>query len=371
MAMVLLTVVLLATMATAEEACVVETEFVRWAIADTGQTHALLQKPDEKSLIAEGQPIPFCSIRIGDSVYPVTKAIKEGENLHVSFGECGVEAILSIETKPQYFIITVVSLSDVDAVDEMTVLHIPLVLKGILEEPFTACALALNLQTNVREIPGPSKLLKASAYKRFGIPGASVAIVAAPTPLLREVMKTVVTSAKDLPHHLDASVPPIGGPWALDTPGNRGSYLFDFGSLTEETVDKWIELLEQLGFNQVDFHTGSSLRFGDCAPNPKLFPNGRASVKAVIDKLHEAGIAAGLHTYAFFIAKDAPYVTPVPDSRLGKAATFTLASAIDEKIDVVPVTESTADVSLTTGFFARNSVTLQIDDELMAFSGVD
>ena len=191
MAMVLLTVALLTIVATAEEAYVVETEFVRWAIADTGQTHALLQKPDEKSLIAEGQPIPFCSIRIGESVYPVTKAVKEGENLHVSFGECGVEAILNIETKPQYFIVTVVSLSDVDAVDEMTVLYIPLVLKGILEEPFTACALALNLQTNVREIPGPSKILKASAYKRFGIPGASVAVVAAPTSMLREVMKTV------------------------------------------------------------------------------------------------------------------------------------------------------------------------------------
>ena len=191
-----------------------------------------------------------------------------------------------------------------------------------------------------------------------------------PTPALREVLKEAVTAAPGLPKHKDAAYPPIGGPWALDTPGNRGSYLFDFGSLTEATVDKWIELVHQLGFNQIDFHTGSSLRFGDCLPNPKLFPNGRDSVKAVIDKLHAAGIAAGLHTYAFFIAKDTPYVTPIPDPRLGKDATYTLAAALDAAVTEVPVNESTADVSLVTGFFARNSVTLQIDNELIVFSGV-
>ncbi|HEX73127.1 MAG TPA: hypothetical protein ENN65_07410, partial [Candidatus Hydrogenedentes bacterium] len=183
-------------------------------------------------------------------------------------------------------------------------------------------------------------------------------------------MKEVVGEAKDLPRHRDAAYPPIGGPWALDASVNRGSYLFDFGSLTEQNVERWIDLLGQLGFNQIDFHTGASLRFGDYTPNPKLFPRGRASVKAVIDRLHEAGIAAGLHTYAFFIAKDSPYVTPVPDPRLGKDAAYTLAADINEADAVVPVTESTADVSLATGFFARNSVTLQIGDELIVFSGV-
>ena len=36
----------------------------------------------------------------------------------------------------------------------------------------------------------------------------------------------------------------------------------------------------------------------------------------------------------------------------------------------MPVAESTAEVSLVTAFFARNSVTLQIDDELITFGGV-
>ena len=351
------------------EGPVVETEFVRWELAGTGRTVALLDKASGQNLIAPESGIPFCRIRKGEAAYDVSTVTAEGETLHVVFGECGVEAILRVERLPRYFTLSVLSLSDAE-VDEMTFLNVPLNLKGTPEDPFAACALALDLQTNVLEIPGPAKELMATAYKRFGIPGASVAVVAAPAALLREVLKEAVAAAPGLPKHKNADHPPIGGPWALDTPGNRGSYLFDFGSLTEATVDQWIDLVHQLGFNQIDFHTGSSLRFGDYTPNPQLFPNGRASVKAVTDKLHAAGIAAGLHTYAFFIAKDSPYVTPVPDPRLGKDATFTLTAAVDETVMVLPVNESTAEVSLVTGFFARNSVTLQIDNELIVFGGV-
>ncbi len=350
------------------EGPVVETEFARWKLDGTGRTVALLDNESFQNLIATESIFPCCRIRKGEAAYDVSAVKAEGEALHVVFGESGIEAILRVERLPRYFILSVLSLSDAE-VDEMTFLNVPLNCTGTLEDTFAACALALDLQTNVPEVPGPSKQLSAMAYKRFGIPGASVAVVAAPATLLREVLKDAVAAAPGLPKHKDASHPPIGGPWALDTPGNRGSYLFDFGSLTEATVDQWIDLVHQLGFNQIDFHTGSSLRFGDCAPNPTLFPNGRASVKAVIDKLHAAGIAAGLHTYAFFIAKDSPYVTPVPDPRLGKDATFTLTAAVDEVAVTLPVNESTADISLVTGFFARNSVTLQIDNELIIFAG--
>lgn len=353
----------------AGEGLVMETEFMRWELDGAGHTLVLLDKTSGLNIAVQDKAVPFCRVRKGDATHEVSSVTSEGETIHAIFGTSGIEAIFRAERLPRYFILSVLSLNDAD-VDEMTFIDVPLNLKGTLEDPFAACALALNLQTNVAEIPGPSKHLTATAYKRFGIPGASVAITGTPTASLREVLKEAVAAAPDLPKHRDGTYAPIGGPWALDTPGNRGSYLFDFGSLTEETVDKWIDLVHQLGFNQIDFHTGSSLRFGDCAPNPKLFPNGRDSVKAVIDKLHAAGIAAGLHTYAFFIAKDAPYVTPIPDPRLGTDATFTLTAAVDDAATVLPVNESTAEVSLTTGFFARNSVTLRIENELIVFAGV-
>ena len=355
--------------ANAAENVSITTDSFRWEIgADARNLHFIDMASGQDYLATEGLA-PFSRVKKGQQSIDATNAALDGELLRVRYGQPELEVAFRITRHARYAVLAVETVSD-GAIDELTLLDVPLSLPATAEDPFAACTLALDLQTNVLEIPGPTKRLRAMAYKRFDIPGAGVAIVAAPSPQLRDALKEAVAAAPELPHHKDPSYPPIGGPWALDAPINRGSYLFDFGDLTEGTVDKWIELVKNLGLNQIDFHTGTSLRFGDCEPNPKLFPRGRASVKAVLDRLHEAGIAAGLHTYAFFIAKDTPYVTPVPDPRLGKDATFTLAAPLQAEGDTVTVEESTADVSTATGFFLRNSVTLQIDDELITFSGV-
>jgi hypothetical protein len=360
--------IVICSYAAAQAPVVLETELLRLEISATGAALALIDKATDTNYLDAAAAGPVARVVRDGASIPASSAVFEEDHLVFGFGESGVEAALRVQVQPRYLVLEVASVSD-DAVDELVLLDLPLSLSGTLDDPFAATVLALDLQTNVTTIPGPNKRLNATAYKRFGIVGATTAIVGAPTAQLRDVLKEVVANAQELPHHLDGSVPPIGGPWALDAPINRGSYLFDFGSITEETVDEWIELAKSFGLNQIDFHTGSSLRFGDLEPNPKLFPQGRASVKAVLDKLETAGIAAGLHTYAFFLAKDSKFVTPVPDPRLGKDATFTLAEALTLENDFVPVAESTADITTDTGFFIRNSVTLQIDDELMVFSG--
>ena len=134
-----------------------------------------------------------------------------------------------------------------------------------------------------------------------------MALVAAPRDEFRTALQEAVEDAPDLPHSR------LGGPWALDAPANRGSYLFNFDGVTPANVDAWIALARRLGMTQIDFHGGSSFRFGDCRPAPTLYPGGRPDLKAAIDRLHAAGLMAGLHTYACFLAKDARWVTPVPD----------------------------------------------------------
>ncbi len=305
----------------------------------------------------------FAHVVKAGQTHPVTSLSYSDGQLALTFEGADARALISIDAQPNYIVFEVLEVSgDVEA---LTFFDAQLTLAGSLDEPFAACMLALDLQTNVPEIPGPNKRLHATCYKRFGLVGAKAALVAAPQSRFREALKDAVAAAEEVP------LSDIGGPWALDGPINRGSYLFDFGQCTEETVDDWIALVSQLGITQIDFHTGRSLRFGDCRPHPDLFPRGRDSVKAVLDKLEAAGIAAGLHTYAFFIAKDTPYVTPVPDPRLGKDATFTLAQDLTAEADAVPVAETTEAMSTTTGFFVRNSVTLQIDDELITYSSID
>jgi len=286
-----------------------------------------------------------------------------GSRLEVEFGSAGAQATFKVETFDHYLTIKVLSVVG-EGLEELVYGEVPLTLKGTPGETFAGCALALNLQTNVRELPGANARLGARCYPRFGWAGAKVALIGCPAEALRSVMQEVVRAAPDLPQSS------LGGPWALEAQVNRGSYLFNFGDLSEQTVDDWIELARRLGMTQIDFHGGNSFRFGDCEPNRATYPEGRASLKRVIDRLHAAGIQAGLHTYAFFIDKKCPWVTPVPDPRLAKAATFTLAAALPAEADAVPVVESTRSVSAVTGFFVRNSVTLQIEDELIVFAEV-
>lgn len=301
------------------------------------------------SLLHQGQEMQSSRVRVADHA------------LAIEFAEPSLTVSVRVEPREDYFIAEVVSADGTQA-DELRFVDWPLLLEGTDEEAFACCVLALNLQTKVAELPQPAARLRAVAYPKFGYVGARVAIVACPRAEMRLALRKAVLDAPDLPHS------PLGGPWALDAPQNRGSYLFNFGNVTEDTVDRWIHLLRAIGFTQLDFHGGVSFRFGDCLPNAKMYPRGEKSLKAVIDRLHGAGILAGLHTYSFFLDKASPWITPVPDSRLAKKAVFTLAADVTPDATELPVDESTEAVSNVTGFFVRNSITLRVNDELVMFS---
>jgi len=339
-----------------------KTDYLRLVISPDAK---IKQFADAKTGVnyAAREPVPIARMKKSGNDYPATSASLSNGRLTLAFGDSSASAVLGVNAEKRFLTLEVLSVTG-EGVEELTIVHIPLNLKGMPDEPFAGCALALNLRTNVAELPRANSLLKAICYSKTGLEGAKAAVIGCPARELRSVMQEVVKSSPDLPHS------PVGGPWALDSPANRASYLFNFGNLTEQTADKWIELARNLGIPQIDFHGGGSFRFGDCRPNPDMYPNGRASFKAVIDKLHAAGIKAGLHTYAFFIDKSCPWVTPVPDPGLAKDATFSLAKSITEADADVPVMEDTKNMSAIAGFFVRNSVTVQVDDELIIYTGV-
>lgn len=347
-----------------EKPIVLETESFRYVLGRGGQNLHFMDKRDGVDYCNPTQASAFARIAI-DGRNKTSNSISESENgLQIGFAD--VETRISVRyTIHQNSIVFRVEKVEGPIVDELELIGLTLVSGTESPDPFTACVLALNLQTNVPEIPQANTRLRALCYSRFGLEGAEAALLACPQSQLRPTMQQTVARTPALPHSS------IGGPWALDADINRGSYLFNFGGLSIGTVDRWIELAEQLGIDQIDFHGGSSFRFGDCFPNPETYPDGKASFKAVIDRLHEAGIAAGLHTYAFFIDKKCPWVTPVPDPRLAKDAAFTLAADLTKEATYVPVVESTKNMSTITGFFVRNSVTLQIDDELIIYRNLD
>lgn len=345
-------------LAPAEEPAVsAESGSLRLSVGNDACTVAFIDKATGTNYCAAKPGAPFVSVRKSGKLFLATKATRTKEGVAFAFAGTDAGVTLTFTGAPHSIGVEVLAVSGED-VEECVFANVPLILKGIGAEPFAACALALNLRTNVREVPRATGRLEARCYQKFGFEGAKVALVGCAQMDFRRVLQEVVSAAPDLPHS------PIGGPWAFDAEINRGSYLF--APVSEANADAWIKLAVDLGVSQIDFDGMS--RYGDAEPFPALYPNGRKGLKAVVDKVHAAGLKAGLHTYAFFIDKRCPWVTPVPDARLGKDALFTLAEALDATNKAVVVTEPTTAMSAITGFFVRNSATLQVDDELIVYA---
>jgi hypothetical protein len=308
--------------------------------------------------------ISYCASVIKDgNNFNVTSANLKDDTLYLEFSQVAATAKLAIAKNKDWINFKVADFSG--TVESFTFMNIPLTLEGMTSEPFAACALSMNIFTHVRQLPALQTHLWASCYERFGINGAELAVLGVPQKEILPVIRNVMKTAKDVPFS------DKGGAWAQLEKEGYGSYLMDFGSLTEKTVYEIINQCKKLGFNQVIIHGGGAFyKHGEFELDRSKWPDGWQSFKRINDRLHEAGISSILLTYTFFIDKRSKHVTPVPSKDLGYFNSFTLATPLNPEDDEITVVESTADVSPITGYFVRNSNTLRIGNELIEFKEV-
>jgi len=347
------------------ESVVLETAHLRYLIASNGANAAFVDRATGRDYLRADPPSACAWVRVRGAEHRATGATLADGRLHLRFDSAGVTAVVRVEPHPSCIVLTVESVRGA-AVQTLTFLDVPLTLRGTPAEPFGACALALNLATRVDALPALQSALRASGEASFGLVGAKAAMVGAPMAQLLPALQQALTAASELP------VCKVAGPWAHEVPFNHGSYLFNFGSLTETNVDEWIAMVRSLGFTQIDHHGGGAgfFRFGDLELNRQNWPEGWESWRRIVDKLHAAGIGSILHTYAFFLDKQSKYVAPVPDPRLDAFRTFTLAEPLTAETTEITVNEPTAQIRTITGFFEQNSLVLHIGDELVTFADV-
>jgi hypothetical protein len=343
---------------------VIENAHVCYCISAEGKNLAFIDRASGVDYLRHDTPSACAFVRCSGVEYPATSVFLLNDRLTIEFSEVNVKAALHVESRDSYIRLVVESVNG-DNIESLVFLNIPLTLKARPDESFGSCALSLNLITRVNQLPVLQTSLQASCYDKFGLEGAKVAIVAMSMDKMLTALKKVLTDADEMPHCT------VAGPWAHDVPFNHGSYLFNFGSLTESNVDEWIAMAKKLGVTQIDHHGGGRFfRFGDFILNPEKWPKGWDTYRSIVKRLHDAGIGSIFHTYAFFIDKQSEYVTPVPDKRLDAFRTFTLIEAIDPNSTEITVNESTHGMSIVTGFFEHNSVILHIGDELITFGDV-
>lgn len=344
---------------------ILENIHYRYIISDDGKNLGFVDKSSGKNYLSESGVSYCASVIWQGQKYPVSKVQYDGAgNLTLDFAPLPVTASLKINSTNDAIFWEVTHVNG--SLETLVYLDIPLDLQRLPSEPFAACALALNIKTEVKQLPALQNLLHGQAHTRFGITGSKLALIAVPQAAILPSIRNVMSAAKDIP----AST--AGGAWAQLSKEGYGSYLMNFGTLTEKNADEWVEYCKSVGFNQIDHHGGNTdfFLFGSFELNKEKWADGWNSFKRLNDKLHQNNISSIFHTYAFFIDKQSSFVTPVPDPDLASFRTFTLAGPITTSGDEIEVNESTADISLFTGFHFPNSLTLRIGTELVTFSGV-
>lgn len=342
---------------------VFENDHAKLAINQRGRCIALLDKQIGENHMLRSTPL--VSVKQEDRRNARCRCRLQNNRLVFDFADPDLTVSVRVESKPDYFVFHVDSVEGA-GVTELTFLQLNLKecddvspMSGLAaDKQFAVCLRALNLETRVQVGSHPPRM-SATAFREHGLNRGKAALAACPTARIRRVLQKVVCD-ENLPYSA------LGGPFALDATENRGSYVF--ATVSEENVDRWIELARRGGISHVHL-SGWQTSLGHYAPRAALFPNGLEGMKSVVDKLHAAGLKVGIHTLTGCISPHDPWVHPAADRRLATDGAFTLTTALDENDTTVSTSEPPGDFSTVWAYSSRGNV-LRIGNELIQYSSI-
>jgi hypothetical protein len=337
------------------------TEASELAVDKLGRIASLRTLPDGKELI--DVPLPLVVLTSDRRRLMGRRCRQEGDELVVTLRRDGGEVHLRVIPRKRHFRLELTKVPDGTTLTfcqiSPTTVRDQGTMAGLLaDETHGVCMRALNLDTNVQLVRGRNTLA-ATTYDEYGLDHGAIAIVASTRAELRPILKEVVEAEK-MPKS------ELGGPWSMDAEANRGSYLF--AEVSEANVDDWIDLARRGGFADVHMH-GWWTSLGHYAPRKSRFPDGMASLKRTVDRIHAAGLQAGIHTLSGCVATNDPWVTPVPDPRLYANATYTLAKDLGPKDTEIHLKEPFGNYDIVWSYSGNGNV-VRIGEELIHYTEI-
>jgi len=366
------------TTATAQP-IVLETEFLRWSIDGSGKTVEFVDKSSGKNYSVSPRPVVAIRQEGRDRV-PSSCELKK-DQLIFHFAEPPAKLTVQVIRRLGYLVFELASYQGPPAERITFVALRPALNKSanhmaglISDGEFSCCLRVQDYRIGFNLVPGNEPLLQAVWYPEYTggqLPpikaaGREVrpnsaqlpiraAVVACPAKEIRRQLQQMILAEQML-----SSL--VGGPFALDAPETRGSYVF--ANVTAANVDQWIALCKRAGIDLIHM-IGWDQSYGHYRPREQAFPGGMPGLRAVVKKIHEAGLKAGIHVH-FGISADDPFVSPVPDPRLGVDARFELAQAVDEKAEFLPTTTEPKDLDTVWAYGGRGNV-VRIGEELIQY----
>ena len=368
-----------------------ENEYLRYVIEPTGRNQSFLDKKSGQEQLILQRPGWMLTIRKSARDFTPTRCQWADGKLTALFEPAQAQVVLAVRIEPKYLVFEILSASE--GVEEVRLGNLWLrcgeLSSGIsglaMDDHFAVAVRALNLRVmghvgsqpaavlagvsgekpkdsaGVWEEKLPARLatLTATASGKQGLVGAKVALAACPAPEIRKTLQEMFEKENAVRSRL-------GGPWALDAPETRGSYVF--ATVSEANADQWIQLAKTAGLDEIHMISWEK-SLGHYEPRPDLFPHGLEGLKTVVEKIHAAGLKAGMHTLTGCISPHDPWVTPVPDPRLAVDGRFTLAEPLDDKQDRIVTAEKPENLDTMWAYASRGNV-LRIGQELIQYTGL-
>jgi hypothetical protein len=348
----------------------------------------LWRNEDRRSYLAEGQPAPLLSLRLGGKFFAPEKAAwnADAKRLTLQYGFAGAKAVIHIQTKPTHLVFEIVEAQPQNRIElalwgpyPTTVADIIGETVGIVRDKEFAIGIqALNTKTlggyptnendfqnefgaddtgNYPNLPaelGKNCGFRGDTAKRtpFGsvleaycrnrdhdrvIPNWGQEKYVAPAFHDGGIVGSKIAlfgcpaaSALEIIGAIELAEglphPILDGVWGKMGPKATTSYIIvDFG---EETIDRAIEMTRRAGLNFL-YHGSPFETWGHFELKHNLFPHGWAGLRMCADKARKAGVHIGFHTLSNFITSNDPYVTPAPDRRLARVGVSALQNDID------------------------------------------
>ncbi len=362
---ILILSILLSPISTFAEEFIFETNTIRYVINSNGLNTGLHEKHTGKNWIS-GKPSPFANVTKSGKTHPVTGLRRDGDSLIAKFGETGITARYRILAHKTHITIELTSLKNAQP-DNITLCtlqttalpHTGAIIAAKWNDDITICLMALSDRVN-SQVKG-SCTLSSTVYSEFGMAGEKVALIAVPTSEFLDVVQEVEKT-----YHLPS--PTIDGQWAKISPDVDTNYLFI--DLSEKTAEQVIAYAKLGGFKYVliPLSSWASSR-GSYPINRDNFPKGEESLKTTIDKFHAAGLKVGMHMLTSLVSKNDPLVRPIPDPRLLKDASTTLAHDIDAGETSFDAEDPTHSFSANQDHVAghlKPRIDIQIDEEIIS-----
>lgn len=378
---------------TIDEKCAVvfENKLMRLEISRDGMARSLVYKPTGAECLATGnsaaistvtEPRPYQNeIKLS---YPCQRTVFSSNAVRLEEGKLIIgyelipwEAVVSVKATGDYIAFTLEGMRLTEAygiamteppVSEIQFLRLPVRELGhwgdwlnvVWDEEVAINLLAADPSTMVDgQACGDFRILQAGADAQVCLGGVTAAlIICPPCELLDKI--AILEEDYGLPRGVASRRHPLY---------NASYYWTD--SVNPANVDEHISMAKAGGFRLMSIYYPAFLEsrqgyrlIGNYDVFRSEYPNGKADLKAMLDRVKAAGITPGCHFLHSHIGRSSRYVTPVPDHRLNLLRVFTLSRPLGEEESTIYVEQNPASSTM-----ANNRRVLKIGNELVSYEG--